>query len=237
MVCVYAPDLINQTEYTLSESESHHVTNVLRSKNNDAIQITNGQGKLFNAVIIDVHKKNTRVQITSHQTFTRQVGAVHLVIAPVKTNERLGFLLEKLTELDVASITPVLTQNGERRVFNHDKELYHLIAAIKQSKNPFLPVLHPLIKFEQYLTDRKLNLAQKLICHCRETPKQLLANTYKKGNDVIVCIGPEGDFTKEEVNFAEAHGFNSVSLGDGILRAETAGIAASIIVKTLNQIK
>ncbi len=237
MVCVYAPDLINQTEYTLSESESHHVTNVLRSKNNDVIQLTNGQGKLFNAVIIDVHKKNTRVQITSHQTFTRQVGAVHLVIAPGKTNERLGFLLEKLTELDVASITPVLTQNGERRVFNHDKELYHLIAAIKQSKNPFLPVLHPLIKFEQYLTDRKLNLAQKLICHCRETPKPLLANTYTKGNDVIICIGPEGDFTKEEVNFAEAHGFNSVSLGDGILRAETAGIAASIIVKTLNQIK
>lgn len=237
MVCVYAPDLIDQSEYTLSEPESHHVTNVLRSKINDVIQLTNGQGKLFNAIITEVHKKNTRVQITAHQTFTRQPGAIHLVIAPVKTNERLGFLLEKLTELDVASITPVLTQNGERRVFNHDKEMHHLVAAIKQSKNPFLPILHPLIKFEQYLTGSKLNLAQKLICHCRETPKPLLANTYKKGNDVIVCIGPEGDFTKEEVIFAEGHGFNSVSLSDGVLRAETAGIAASMIVKTLNQIK
>lgn len=236
MYCLYAPDLFSQEEYTFNEAESHHLANVLRASVGTTIRITNGKGMLFMAEIIFVHKKNCRVKIISRESFQRKAGNIHLFIAPVKTNERLGFLLEKLTELGVTSITPVLTQNCERRVFNHEKELAHLIAAIKQSQHPFLPELHPLIKFEQILTSVHMHVAQKLLCHCRETPKTMLSQTYQKGQDVVLFLGPEGDFLREEVQFAETNGFVSVSLGSEVLRAETAAIAATIAVKTLNQL-
>ena len=203
MHCLYAPDLHDQTQFTLSESESHHLINVLRAKSGDQIIITNGNGRLFEAMIAVAHKKHTTVDIIATSNFTRTQGSIHLVIAPVKTAERLGFLLEKITELNVTSITPILTQNGERRVFHHEKEIHHLIAAIKQSKNPFLPILHPLTTFEKLLTDFQRNVAQKLICHCRNTPKMKLTQQYQPKQDVIICIGPEGDFTTEEVAAAK----------------------------------
>ncbi|HRF76135.1 MAG TPA: RsmE family RNA methyltransferase [Chitinophagales bacterium] len=233
---LYAPDLHDQTQFTLSESESHHLINVLRAKSGDQIIITNGNGRLFEAVIAVAHKKHTTVNIIATSNFTRTQGSIHLVIAPVKTAERLGFLLEKITELNVTSITPILTQNGERRVFNHEKEIHHLIAAIKQSKNPFLPILHPLTTFEKLLTDFQRNVAQKLICHCRNTPKMKLTQQYQPKQDVIICIGPEGDFTTEEVAAAEQAGFTSVSLGNEVLRAETAGIVAAVTIKTINEL-
>ncbi|HRG26241.1 MAG TPA: RsmE family RNA methyltransferase [Chitinophagales bacterium] len=234
MHCLYAPDLHDQTQFTLSESESHHLINVLRAKSGDQIIITNGNGRLFEAVIAVAHKKHTTVDIIATSNFTRTQGSIHLVIAPVKTAERLGYLLEKITELNVSSITPILTQNGERRVFHHEKEIHHLIAAIKQSKNPFLPILYPLTTFEKLLTDLQQNVAQKLICHCRNTPKMKLTQQYQPKQDVIICIGPEGDFTTEEVAAAEQAGFTSVSLGNEVLRAETAGIVAAVTIKTVN---
>ena len=236
MHCLYAPDLNEQKQFTLSESESHHLINVLRAKTGDQIIITNGNGQLFEAVIAVAHKKHTVVDIIAANTFTRTQGNIHLVIAPVKTAERLGFLLEKITELNVTSITPVLTQNGERRVFHHEKEIHHLIAAIKQSKNPFLPILHPLTTFEKLLTDLQHNVAQKLICHCRNTPTMKLTQQYHPKQDVIICIGPEGDFTAEEVATAEQSGFISVSLGNAVLRAETASIVAAVTIKTINEL-
>ena len=236
MHCLYAPDLHDQTQFTLSESESHHLINVLRAKSGDQIIITNGNGRLFEAMIAVAHKKHTTVDIIATSNFTRTQGSIHLVIAPVKTAERLGFLLEKITELNVTSITPILTQNGERRVFHHEKEIHHLIAAIKQSKNPFLPILYPLTTFEKLLTDFQRNVAQKLICHCRNTPKMKLTQQYQPKQDVIICIGPEGDFTTEEVAAAEQAGFTSVSLGNEVLRAETAGIVAAVTIKTINEL-
>jgi 16S rRNA (uracil1498-N3)-methyltransferase len=233
MHCLYAPDLISQKTFQLDEGESHHLANVLRATNGDLIKITNGVGQLFDAAIIEIHKKRTQVHIIN--TFTRTPGAIHIAISPVKTNERLGFTLEKLTELNVTSIIPILTQNGERRVFNADKEMNHLIAAIKQSQNPFLPKLHPITRFETFVTSDSFNLAQKLICHCRETRKTSLVDAFKPGNDVLICIGPEGDFTLDEVKSAESNGFTSVSLGNEVLRAETAAIAATVAIKTINQ--
>jgi len=236
MHCLYAPELNTQKTFELAESESHHLANVLRANNGEIIKITNGNGQLFDAEIIEIHKKHTQVNIINTQTFTRQPSAIHIALAPLKTNERLGFVLEKLTELGVASITPILTQNGERRVFNHAKELHHLVAAIKQSQNPFLPLLRPLMRIDQLFSADFSNIAQKLLCHCRETPKILLVREYTPGNDVLICVGPEGDFTKEEVQIAAANGYVSVSLGNEVLRAETAAIAAVIAIKTLNQL-
>ncbi len=129
-----------------------------------------------------------------------------------------------------------MTQNGERRVFNHEKELHHLIAAIKQSQNPFLPKLQPLMRVDNLFSTNFPNIAQKLLCHCRETPKSILARIYLGGNEVLICLGPEGDFTKEEVQTAESNGFESVTLGNEVLRAETAAIAAVVAIKTINQL-
>lgn len=236
MHCLYAPELDNQLTFTLNENESHHITNVLRAQKGDIIHITNGKGKLFEASINQLHKKNCVVDIVETTVYMRSPGSIHMVIAPVKTAERLGFLLEKLAELNVASITPILTKNGERRVFNHEKENHHLVAAIKQSHNPFLPELHPLITFDKLLTHQTTFVAQKLLCHCRESPKMKITQQYQPHSDVMILIGPEGDFTVDEIAAAEAAGFSSITLGNEVLRAETAGIVAAVTIKTINNL-
>lgn len=237
MHCLYAPDLDNDTHFILSEGESHHLANVLRVQNGETIKLTNGRGKLFEVIVTNNHKKHSQVEVVKLTEFSRQKGAIHIALAPVKTNERLGFVLEKLTELNVAGIYPIRTQNSERKVFNRDKELHHLIAAIKQSQNPFLPELHEMIRFYDLFSGVNQNVAQKLIGHCRDMPKQLLSRQYKAGNDVLICIGPEGDFTKEEIAMATDKGFEAVTLGEEVLRAETAAITAAIMVKTINQLQ
>ncbi len=232
----YAPDISEKNAYLLQENEAHHVINVLRSKVGDIIFLTDGKGNSYKAELTEINKKICGVNIISRTKHKPKSYKIYLAIAPPKTGDRLDFLLEKITELGVDSIIPITTQNSERRKLNRDKETFTIIAAIKQAGNPFLPLLLEMTDFKKFISDYKEFKGQKFICHCRENDKTSLANLYKVNSDVLICIGPEGDFTKDEIALATTHNFVAAELGERILRTETAGISACVIINTINQI-
>lgn len=235
MFCFFAAEIGHLNTFELDEKESHHIYHVLRLKEGEQIKITNGNGTIYLAEISSIKKNKCTVHILSKSQFEKKPFTLHLAIAPVKSNDRLGFLLEKITEIGVNNITPILTQNSERRKINSEKEKYTLIAAIKQSGNPFLPQLNEILNFSKFINAQKDFTGQKFICHCRENNNELLVKNYTAGKDVIICIGPEGDFTAAEIKYAEQLGFISISLGSNILRTETAAITAAIIINMVNQ--
>ena len=231
-----APDIGGDVIYQLSDSESHHIIHVLRSAIGDKIFLTDGKGNIFETELIGISKKYGIVKILSSKKNTPKKFKIHIAIAPPKTGGRLDFLLEKLTELGADIISPLESQNSERRKFHREKEEYTLISAIKQSGNPFLPVLHDMSGFNKFITSQRENVAEKYICYCGDDPKDLLAKLYKPQRDVIICIGPEGDFTREEIKFALENNFIPASLGDHVIRTETAGILCCGIINTINQL-
>lgn len=232
----YAPDIGEAENYQLSEGESHHIIHVLRSAIGDKIFLTDGKGNIFESQLIEVKKKYGIVKILSSKRDTVKKFKIHIAIAPPKTGDRVDFLLEKLTELGADIISPLESQNSERRKFNRQREEHTLIAAIKQSGNPFLPVLHDMTGFNKFISSQRENIAEKYICYCGGDNKELLARLYKPRRDVIICIGPEGDFTSEEIKFARENNFIPVSLGDHVVRTETAGILCCGIINTINQL-
>lgn len=233
----YAPDITDSTTYRISEKESHHIIHVKRAEIGDHIFLTDGKGNSYEAELTEITKKYGIVKILSRRQHIPKKYQIHIAIAPPKTGDRLDFLLEKLTEVGADSITPLETRNSERRKFDRDKEEYTLIAAIKQSGNPFLPKLSGMTDFQKFIVSTKNLSIQKYICFCSEDNKPLLSNLYQTDGDVIICIGPEGDFTQEEITFATEHQFIPASLGERIMRTETAGFASCMIVNTINQIR
>jgi len=232
----YAPDITEKENYRLSDKESHHIIHVLRSMLGDTLFLTDGKGNIFETELTEITKKYGVVKILSHKKSPSKNYKIHITIAPPKTGDRLDFLLEKLTELGADQITPLETQNSERRKFNREKEEHTLIAAIKQSGNPFLPVLYDMTGFHKFITSTKNSNSEKYICYCKADDKILLAKLYKPQQDVIICIGPEGDFTGEEIKFAVDNNFIPAGLGEQIMRTETAGIISCGIVNTINQL-
>lgn len=232
----YAPDMDpGATTYQLNEKESHHILHVLRSQPGDTLELTNGKGMIFHAVISEIHKKTCTVIITSSEVKIRTGPDIHLAIAPVKTAARLDFLLEKITECGVRTCSFIVTQNSERRKVETAKEEQTMIAAIKQSGSAFLPQLNPMMDFKKFILSKK-NSQQKYIGHCRTTGLPPLAKCVQPVGEIVICIGPEGDFTEEEVSFAASNGFAGVSLSDQVLRTETAAIAAVNCVQTIYQL-
>ncbi len=231
----YAPDITESEYYRLSDQESHHIIHVLRAVIGDKLFLTDGKGNIFESELKEITKRFGVVNILSRKKYPAKKFKIHIAIAPPKIGDRMDFLLEKLTELGADHITPLETQNSERRKFNREKEEHTLIAAIKQSGNPFLPVLNEMTVFQKFITSTKNIHAQKYICFCSEDDTMLLAKLYQPENEVIVCIGPEGDFTQEEIKFAVEHNFIPAGLGDQVMRTETAGIISCGIINTINQ--
>ena len=232
----YAPDITGTDNYRLSEKESHHIINVLRSVIGDKMHLTDGKGNIYETELIEITKKYGIVRILSHKKHPPKRFKIHIAIAPPKTGDRVDFLLEKLTELGADIITPLESQNSERRKFNREKEEHTLISAIKQSGNPFLPVLNEMTGFNKFITSIKDDHSEKYICYCSGDTKDLLARLYQAPHNVIICIGPEGDFTEEEVKVAMENKFIPAGLGDQIMRTETAGILCCGIINTINQL-
>ena len=163
----YAPDITGTDNYRLSEKESHHIINVLRSVIGDKMHLTDGKGNIYETELIEITKKYGIVRILSHKKHPPKRFKIHIAIAPPKTGDRVDFLLEKLTELGADIITPLESQNSERRKFNREKEEHTLISAIKQSGNPFLPVLNEMTGFNKFITSIKDDHSEKYICYVR----------------------------------------------------------------------
>jgi len=228
----YTPD-ISGDEYLLSEPESKHAMRVLRLVEGDEILLIDGNGGKYVAKIAAKAGKRTLVHIISKETMDhRSKHRLHIAIAPTKNMERLEFFLEKATEIGIDEITPLLCRFSERKVIKDDRLQRVVVAAAKQSVKAFMPIINPLTKVSDFV--QLPHEGSKYIAHCYDMPKAALKDVATVANGSTVMIGPEGDFSQEEVALAVEHGFEAVELGKERLRTETAGIVACHTVNLMN---
>jgi 16S rRNA (uracil1498-N3)-methyltransferase len=211
----------------LSEEESKHALRVLRLKTGDKIQVIDGKGTMLNARISTEHKNGLGFEIEDRYTAPERNYTIHIAIAPTKNIDRFEFFLEKATEIGITRVTPIITKNSERRDVRIDKLEKNLVAAIKQSGHLFLPVIDAPVSFTAFLKSLAEDDTARFIAHCQDdASKNQLAKHIPTDKKVVILIGPEGDFTPEEVTLAKETKFIPVSLGESRLRTETAGIVA-----------
>lgn len=216
------------TQFTLSETSSKHCVQVLRMDIGEQIDITNGQGGLFHASIQVAHKKNAIVTITKSFQTARPKQQLHLGISVLKNAVRLEWLFEKATEIGLTSITPLVCERTIHERFKTERMQQIIQSAMIQSQQTWLPVLNEPTPFEQFIS--KHTAAQKLIAHCESLPKALI-KSIEPSDDLLLLIGPEGDFTPSEIEAAIAKKFTPIDLGPNRLRTETAGIFALSLLK------
>lgn len=219
---------LNESKIVLDEDTSKHVVNVLRMKNGEGILLTDGKGKKAKATIIDDNRKKCVVQISSTETEKERKNRVAIGISLIKNASRFEWFLEKATEIGVNEIIPLICERTEKEKFRFDRMQNILTSAMLQSQQCWLPLLHEPTEFEEAI---HLSFEQKFIAHCEESVKSELANQpINNLTSQLIVIGPEGDFTHEEILLAKKNNFQPVSLGKTRLRTETAGIAAAIIL-------
>jgi 16S rRNA (uracil1498-N3)-methyltransferase len=224
--------MAGQAEIMLDEDTSKHVVNVLRMKKGEQLHLTNGKGFLLLTTIIDDHKKRCQVKVVKEQFVPRSGHKTSIAISLLKNAGRFEWFLEKATELRITEIIPMICDRTEKQHFRYDRMHSILVSAMIQSQQAWLPVLHQPVGFGQLLKQEDvIDITQKFIAHCIPGPKQNLAELVNESlPSQIVLIGPEGDFTHEEVTFATDHYFIPVSLGNTRLRTETAGMVAAVLL-------
>ncbi len=211
----------NAKFHTLSEDESKHACKVLRMKNGDSLAIVNGNGYYFETEIIDAHPKKCEVKITLETKQEEEKNQIHIAIAPTKLNDRMEWFMEKATELGITEITLLLTKNSERKAVKLERFEKILVSAMKQSKRLYLPKLNDLTSFDKFIQKHP----KGLIAECYDGEKSTIKDKFSN-KDCPILIGPEGDFSLEEVEHAKNNGYLSISLGENRLRTETAGLYA-----------
>ena len=233
MQLFYIPDLNENSKTAIFNSdESKHLFKVLRKKVGDEVLITNGNQLMFKGNILDISKNNCEVEISKCEKKEKLGYSLHIVISILKSNERFEWFLEKASEIGVTEITPVLCERSEKKFINEKRLNKVLISAMKQSLKANLPILNPIVKLKDFY---KSNLSDQLfIAHCNESEKDFLISSIKPKENVTILIGPEGDFSKNEVEEAIKIGFKPVSLGNTRFRAETAAIIATHTVSIAN---
>lgn len=234
MFLFYAPD-ITENVYTLPETESRHCIKALRLKRGDQILLTDGRGNLFDACIIDDNISHCSLEITQQKYVGNNFPYhLHIAVAPTKNSDRYEWFAEKAVEIGISEITALICKNSEKTHLKSNRIERVFIAALKQSLRCVLPVFNPETSFNHLVKTAKE--PQKFIAYCgeEEPPIPLLQHICKKNTDTLVLIGPEGDFTPQEISLAKEHGFIPVSLGKSRLRTETAALVACNTVHFIN---
>jgi len=229
----YTPD-ISGNAYSLDETESKHCVRVLRLEKGEEITLVDGRGGFFIAEIADPNPKRCLVRVVrSEQDFGLQNFQVHIAIAPTKNIERMEWFLEKATEIGITRVIPLLCQHSERKEIKPGRLEKVMISAMKQSLKAYLPQIDELTKFSDLI--RQPFDGQKYIAHCEKQHRDLLRNLVVPNQKSLILIGPEGDFSSEEIQAAIQSGFKPVSLGNSRLRTETAGIVACHTINLVNE--
>lgn len=230
----YTPD-IKDMVYTLNPEESKHCVRVLRLVEGEAVSLVDGRGNWYNGVITLADAKGCRVECREKiENHGRRDFRLHLAVAPTKNIDRTEWMLEKCTEMGIDEITMLNTCHSERKVVKDERLEKVIVAAMKQSLKAYLPQLNPMTGFKSFVASCRET--HKFIAHCNEGEKKRLDELYCIGNDVVILIGPEGDFSEEEVEIARQSGFIPVSLGESRLRTETAGIVACHSINFMNRV-
>lgn len=232
----YTPD-INTSTYTLSEEESKHCIRVLRLVEGDRIYLVDGRGGFYETHIIEAHPKRCMVQVLDVKlNFGKRNYYLHVAISPLKSLDRFEWFLEKATEIGIDEITPIITHRSEKREIKLDRCNKIIEAAMKQSKKAFHPKLNEYIAYNKFINNKVEEDATKLIAHCLDSEKKKLSDYISVvPKKYLILIGPEGDFTEEEIVLANNKNFEALDLGESRLRTETAAIKACALVAFINE--
>jgi 16S rRNA (uracil1498-N3)-methyltransferase len=218
----------------LSPEESHHATRVLRLKAGEKVQVTDGKGSFFQAVIREIHEKKTLLEVIAVEESTkRQDFYIHLAIAPTKNIDRIEWMLEKCVEIGIDEISFLLCQRSERKQLRLDRLEKIAAEAMKQSLKSWFPKINDIQPYESFL--KKNIQTEKYVAHLNDNDRKLLSQTASPHSSYCVLIGPEGDFSEKEVKQALEAGFLAVTLGESRLRTETAGLVACHTLQLLNE--
>lgn len=232
MQLFYIPD-ISGAEVILNETESKHAIRALRLTEGTQVQLIDGKGGFYEAIISNAHHKRCKLLITkSVSEFEKRNFKLHIAIAPTKNIDRFEWFLEKCTEIGIDEITPLLSEHSERKIVKQERLEKILVSAIKQSLKAYLPKLNSINTLNHLVSNSEYK--NKYIAHCNAGDKVHLKDEIKKDEDILILIGPEGDFSNEEVTLAIQNGFKEISLGNARLRTETAGVVACHIANLMN---
>ncbi len=228
----YTSDITDKL-YILNEIESKHCIRVLRLNINDTIQLIDGKGGFYTAKIIDPNPKKCSIEIIeTMQHYGKRNHYLHIAIAPTKSIDRFEWFLEKATEIGIDEITPIICERSERKTIKPERLEKIIISAIKQSIKAYKPKINKLTKYKNFVTQNSDSV--KYIAHCEKSNKLHLKNSYKKGQNTTILIGPEGDFSPEEITLAIQNNYTEISLGNSRLRTETAGVVACHTINLIN---
>ncbi len=232
MQLFYKPNI--QSNTILSEQESKHCIRVLRMQQGDSLQIIDGKGGLYTCEIIEPHYKRCAVKIVEEiQDFGKRDYYIHIAIAPTKNLDRIEWFLEKCVEIGVNEVSFLYCQHSERKVLKLERLEKIAISAMKQSLKTYLPKLNELTSFDQFVKNNQQT--SKMIAHLEEDERNSIQSLQHSQQDYCILIGPEGDFSLEEIKLAYNHDFKAVTLGNSRLRTETAGIVACHSLNLLHE--
>ncbi|MCM1290729.1 MAG: 16S rRNA (uracil(1498)-N(3))-methyltransferase [Prevotella sp.] len=234
MIQFYEPEF--GTDSILNEVESGHCIRVLRKSIGDTIYVTDGKGYRYTAEITEANPKRVKAQIIDKTFLSPHWGFnIILGIAPTKNIDRIEWLLEKATEIGIDQIIPIQCEHSERKIIKTERLEKILVSAMKQSLKSVKPVLRPLTPLKT-LIDESFK-GQKLICYCADDVERInMTCILKPQSDIMILIGPEGDFSPSEAHYAINNGFIPVSLGQSRLRTETAALSAIQTIHTIAQL-
>lgn len=231
----YTPDITDAPDYILNEEESRHCMKVLRLGKGDLVQLIDGQGGLYEAEIAGETKRNVLLRVLKAvRGYQQRHHHLHIAVAPTKNIDRLEWFLEKATEIGIDEITPVICDRSERRVVKDDRLNKVITAAVKQSLQAYHPVLHKAVSFKELIGSATAEV--KMLAHCiAGEPRQFISDLLTPARSALVLIGPEGDFSLQEIELALHNDFKPLTLGKTRLRTETAALAACFEVNYLNR--
>lgn len=232
MALFYVPDIVENWE--LSEDEAAHALRVLRLAVGAELDITDGKGNLYRSVISSIAGKHCYVEAKEILPMPKGwLGDIHLAVAPTKNMDRMEWLAEKATEIGVDGITFLNCRFSERKIVKTERVERIVVSAMKQSLKYSKPIVNDMTDFKQFVSQERSG--EKYIAHCHDGEKNFLKEIHTPGSDATILIGPEGDFSPEEVKMAIEAGYKPVSLGNSRLRTETAALAACHILMLKNE--
>jgi len=219
---------LTANDLVLPEETSKHVVSVLRMKEGDELQLTNGQGTIVKAIIQKAHKKSCVLKATAFVQSEDSRQPVTLAISLLKNPSRFEWMLEKVTEIGIRSVIPLISHRTERQHFRADRMKNITVSAMLQSQQSWLPEIMDPVSFAEVI--KMETYEHKFIAHCLPEQRSTLRQEFNKLTSAIILIGPEGDFTTEEINAALQLGYKPVTLGETRLRTETAGVVAATLL-------
>ena len=234
MQIFYAPEISGDT-FTLNEKESKHIIRVLRMTKGTTVRLIDGKGNLYEGIIGNPDSRKCSITIKGiTRDFEKRDYRLHIAISPLKNQERFEWFVEKSVEIGVDEITPLICRNTEKKGIKAERVNNLIISAMKQSLKASLTILNDICLFNDFVS-RDLNGIRMIVCCTDLVKRRNISEVYSKSENAVILIGPEGDFSEDEISFSVNHGLLPVHLGQSRLRSETAGVAACHSIYFVNQ--